>query len=83
MKPYKHSVDVAVKCCLKFAVYDLCIKIFKQIYFVWEQCLSNKREKKVVGSSVAHWQSVIGGFAACKRLHHKFVYVYFISRYNV
>lgn len=53
LKSYKHLVVVAVYYCLKFAVNDLYIKIFKQIYFVWEQCLSNSNFTLVGGSNGA------------------------------
>lgn len=41
LKSYKHWVVVAVYYRLKFAVNDLCLQIFKQMYFVWEPCLTN------------------------------------------
>lgn len=42
MKAYKHLVG-AVYYCLKFAVNDLCIELFKQMHFVWKDCHSNSK----------------------------------------
>lgn len=42
LQPYKHLV-VAVYYCLKFAVNDLCIELFKQMHFVWKECHSNSK----------------------------------------
>lgn len=74
LKSYKHLVVVAVYYRLKFAVNDLCIKIFKQMYFVWEQCLSNSnytllKHCLLVQQSCSN--RVIEGFAVCKRFPSK------------
>ena len=49
LKPYKHLV-VAVYYCLKFAVNDLCIELFKQMHFVWKECHSNSKLRSILFS---------------------------------
>lgn len=70
--PTKHLVVVAVYYRLKFAVNDLCIKIFKQNDSVWEQCPSNsnyatkKPPKKQKNFFVVLQQSLVTeSFAVC------------------
>ena len=41
LKPFKHSSTVVIYYPLKFAVNDLCLRIFKQIHIVWEHWPSN------------------------------------------
>lgn len=62
---------------LKFAVNDLCIKIFKQICFVWEQCPSNSNYT---------WSKTVCWLKGCDlpvQLNQKCVYIriYILSHY--
>ena len=71
LKPCKHSVVVAVYYRLKFVVNDLLIKIFKQMQFVWKQCLYSSNYTGVKSCLLVHPSSVTGG-----SVHHGLEYLH-------